>query len=227
MRLSEAESDAIAAAVAEAETRTTGEIVCVLAQRVSSYPEIPLTWAAAAALLLPPLMVAAGLRPLAVSALLGEWMVGHASALDSAVVLAIAGYALLQGVVFAVVGLLAGLPAVRRVLTPGPLKRRRVRAAARAHYLATGLQLSEARTGVVIFASFDDHRVEVVADPLIDGKCGEAAWRRVADAVVSGMRRGEPGAGFVEAVRICGDALAEHFPDDGGGNRLSDRPVEV
>ena len=227
MRLTERDRDAIAAAVAEVETRTSGEVVCVLAERVSRYREIPLAWASAAALLLPPLMVALGLRPLSVSALLGEWVVGHASALDNAVVLAIAGYAVLQGVVFAAVGLLTGLAPVRRMLTPGAMKARRVREAARRHYLATGLPLSEQRTGVVIFASFDDRRVEIVADPLIDENGGEAAWAKAVAAVTSGMRRGQPGAGFVEAVRICGDALAQHFPDDDGANRMPDRPVEL
>lgn len=227
MKLSEADRDRIAAAVAEAETRTTGEIVCVLAQRVSAYPEIPIGGAAAAALLLPPLGVALGVQPLFVSRMLGEWMVGHASAMDSVIGLAIGGYALLQGLIFAVVALIVSVPSVRRLLTPRQLKARRVHEAARQHYLATGLHLSGARTGVVIFASFEDHWVEVVADPLIHGRCGEQVWERAVDAVRSGMKRSQPADGFVEAIGVCAEALAQHFPDDGEENRLSDRPLEI
>ncbi|HEX8232539.1 MAG TPA: TPM domain-containing protein [Caulobacteraceae bacterium] len=227
MRLTEEGRERIAAAVAEAEARTTGEIVCVLARRVSSYPEVPIGWAAAAALLLPPLLVALGVQPLFVSRLLGEWVIGHAAAIERIVGLAIGGYALLQGAIFMAVALLVSIPEVRRLLTPRPLKARRVHAAARQQYLATGLHLSGARTGVVIFASFDDHWVEVVADPLIHGRCGEAVWARAVEAVRSGMKRRDAAGGFVEAVGVCADALAQHFPDDGGENRLSDRPLEV
>lgn len=227
MKLSDADRDRIAEAVSQAEARTTGEVVCVLAQRVSSYPEVPLAWASAAALLLPPLLVALGVRPLMVSSLLGEWVVGHAAAMDAVVGLAIGGYALLQGVVFAAVALLVSWTPLRRVLTPTALKARRVHQAARQYFLTTGLHLSDERTGVVIFASFDDHRVEVLADPLINAKCGEAAWTRAVQAVRAGMKRRAPGDGFVEAVEICAAALAEHFPDDGGANRLSNRPIEA
>ena len=38
----------IAMAIAEAETRTSGEIFCVMAREVSSYPDVSLGWAAAA-----------------------------------------------------------------------------------------------------------------------------------------------------------------------------------
>ena len=41
------------------------------------------------------------------------------------------------------------------------------------------------------------------------------------------MKAGDPGGGFVAAIEICGEALAEHFPDDAGPNLVPDRPVEI
>ena len=227
MDLTDSDRDRIASAVAQAEAGTSGEIVVVVARQVSTYPEIPLAWAAAVALIVPPLAVALGARPLALSGALGEWVVGHVAALDTVVAGAIGAYALVQAALFALAWLVFLIPAVRRVLTPGFVKAARVRQAALAQYVATGLPAREDATGVVIFASLDDHRVEVIAEPRIDEKCGKGAWERVVLAVVEGMKRGEPAAGFEAAVAICGEVLAEHFPDDAGPNRVPDRPVEI
>ena len=42
------------------------------------------------------------------------------------------------------------------------------------------------------------------------------------------MKRGRPADGFVRAVELCGDALAEHFPSQGPrANALSDRLREI
>jgi putative membrane protein len=41
-----------------------------------------------------------------------------------------------------------------------------------------------------------------------------AEWDRALAALVAGMRAGDPGAGFVEAVALVGARLAEHFPRD-------------
>lgn len=223
--LSKDDLDAIAAAVTAAERRTSGEIVCAVAQRVSDYAEVPLAWAAAAALILPPVALALGLRPLAVSGAFGDWIVGHMASMDDTVAAALAAFGAVQAAVFGVAWLLFSIPAVRRAVTPGWIKTRRVRQAAFAQYAATGLAVRDDLTGVVVFASLDDRRVEVIADPLIHAKVGQDAWAPVAATVTNGMRRNRPGEGLAQAVALCGDILAAHFPDDGAANRLADRPI--
>ena len=47
----------ISAAITQAESKTSGEIFCVLARRVSRYREIPLLWATVAGFLVPPALV--------------------------------------------------------------------------------------------------------------------------------------------------------------------------
>ncbi len=214
----------IAEAVGAAEARTTGEIVCIITREVSEYRETPLAWAAAAALLLPPIAVLMGFDPtLLIPA--GAWA-GQGAA--HPLIETIALYAAVQGAVFAGVLLFVLIPVVRRALTPGSLKAHRVHKAAMTQFLATGIASETQRTGVVIFASMADRKVEVLADKGIHDAVGEAVWAQTVEAVQAGMRRGEPGAGFVSAVEICGAALAQHFPSTGPRtNALADGPIEL
>jgi putative membrane protein len=226
--LSDADRQKIAAAVAEAESRTTGEIVCVLAREVSNYREVPIAWAAAAALVLPPVALLLGVRPLALAGDFGGWTAGQVAAQDWLIAAVLAGYALTQAILFVLVFSIVSLPPVRRALTPGPLKRHRVHKAALDQFLATGLHAHADRTGVVIFASEHDRKVELLADDAIHQAVGEQAWQQATQAVVDGMRRRDPAGGLIRAVEICGAALAQHFPAQGTHeNRLSDLPIEL
>ena len=226
--LSEAEHRRVVQAVATAEAATTGEIVCILANEVSNYRETPLAWAAAVALLAPPLALLLGADPAWLTPWRSGWSVAHAAALGGATVGALEALCLAQVVLFAIVAALVAIPPVRRALTPGPLKAHRVHRAALQQFLATGLHANAARTGVVIFASRHDRRVELLADDAIHTAVGDVVWNASVKAVQDGMKRGDPAAGFVRAVELCGAALAEHFPSTGPKeNLLSDRLLEL
>lgn len=222
--LTHADHQRIAAAVGAAEEKTSGEIVCIITREVSEYRETPLAWAIAAALVLPPVAVLMGLDP-TTFATLREWSAGS----DGPGLLeTVAWYTVLQGAVFLAVLLLVLTPSVRRLLTPGALKAHRVHKAAMTQFLATGLTNAADRTGVVIFASLADRKVEVLADGLIHKAVGDAVWDKAVAAVLAGMKRGSPGDGFVDAVGLCGAALALHFPATGERvNALSDEPIEL
>jgi putative membrane protein len=53
---------------------------------------------------------------------------------------------------------------------------------------------------------------ELIADQGIDDQVEPAVWDRAMTALVAGLKRGEPGAGFAAAVTLCGEVLAERFP---------------
>src|SRR5690606_10895898 len=115
----------IAAAIARAESRTSGEIFCVLARSVSSYREVSLTWAAAAALILPLLLIPFGFEPSWIPGFSRGWEAGHLAARDITVGHALTAYALLQAAVFVLVFLVTSVPAVRRMATPRSIRRAR------------------------------------------------------------------------------------------------------
>ena len=225
-RMSPEDRARIAQAVAKAEAGTRGEIVCVLAQECSRYREVPLAWAAALALLVPPLLAPVALWPLAWPGA-GGWSSGAQAVAPTA---AVEVYAVAQILFFLAVWALVSIPFVRRHLTPGALKTHRVHKTAAEQFLATGMATDPRRTGVMILGSLHDHRVEVLAEAGIQQAVGgDAAWAAAVRAVQQGMRRGDLAGGFVDAVELCGQVLAEHFPvgADGHTSTVSDELIEI
>ena len=213
----------IAQAVATAEAATAGEIFCVLAPEVSEDREVPLIWAAAAALILPAGALVAGLRPDMLTRLFGGWTVGHASASDAAILSALAIYIGLQAAVFVVIALIVSIPPVRRALTPGALKTARVKRAAMDQFLSHGLHLTRERTGVLIFAALAEHRVEVIADEGIYKAAPHAVWDEVTADLIAGLKAGQIADGFVAAVERVAAILSAHVPvRPGDTNELPD-----
>lgn len=226
MQLTPEDQSRIAAAVAAAETRTAGEIYCVVAPRASAYREVPIVWAALLALALPPLALLAGFRPRAIDALFGGWTVGHDLSVGQSVLAALAAYIALQLAVFILVLLAMMIPAVRRFATPGPLKTDRVRRAALDQFLSHGLHLTKDRTGVLIFASLEERRAEVIADETIYLAAPPAVWEEVVALLVASLRSGDLAGGYIAAIEKSGDILAAHVPPRADNpNELSNRIV--
>jgi putative membrane protein len=213
--LNQTDKDRISAAITEAESKTSGEIFCVLAHDVAHYREVPLVWGVVAAMIGPPLLVLTGLHRLALASIFSSWTDDSARAMEGLILRVLMSYGLLQAGLFLVVVLIVSLPPVRNMMTPGFLRRHHVRQAARHHFAAAGLHLSDSEPHVLIFASLADRRVELVAHDAIHKAVGEGPWSAAVAAVVGGIKQGKPGDGFVKGIAICGDALALHFPSDG------------
>ena len=224
--LSDADKAAIAAAVQVAERATSGEVFCLITQEVSAYPETPLAAGIIAALVGPPLLIAAGLDPASL-ATAGEWTAAHGAAPD--IVGGVLGaYAAAQAALFAVAAGLAAVPAVRRALTPGFVKAAKVRRLARQLFAATGMPGDPQRTGVMIFASLHDRRVEILADAAIHAQAPAGAWDQAVRAIREGMRAKSPAEGFTRAIALVAAPLAQAFPAQGPDpNRLPDTPTEL
>ncbi|HEU4405020.1 MAG TPA: hypothetical protein VFS43_06980 [Polyangiaceae bacterium] len=112
---------------------------------------------------------------------------------------------------------------LRRALTSRPLREQSVRRAAREAFVDLGVSRTRARTGVLVYVSMFERRVEVVADVGVEAKALEAPSRQAA-AAVAGSFLGAPSFdGFVAALRRFGPALAAALPrDDDDENELGD-----
>lgn len=217
-QLSPAELSAIEAAVRQAEARTTGEIYCVVTPESSHYAEIPLAWAAGVALLAPAILLLGGVH-VSIPDFFSTWNADQVSeAIEMSVRRALIGTIVLQGVLFVLTGLLVEIPAVRRALTPGGLKRHRVQRRAAEQFLAKNLHLTRERTGVMIYVSLGERMAELIADEGIATHVDGHVWDKAMAALTHGLKHGTPGAGFATAVNLCGDVLAERFPAHAGDN---------
>jgi putative membrane protein len=226
--LNEKDKERISAAITAAESKTSGEIFCVLAGEVSRYREVPLLWAVVAAFIVPPLLVLTGLHRLALSSIFTSWTDDSARAMEGLILRALSTYGLVQAGVFLIVAIIVALPKVRRLLTPGALRHHRVRQMARNHFAAAGARLSDAEPHILIFASLADRRVELVAHDNIHKAVGEGPWNAAVSAVVAGMKTAKPADGMAQAIEICGAALAAHFPPDGPPkNSLPNTVLEI
>ena len=110
------------------------------------------------------------------------------------------------------------------------MKRERAHAAALRQFLAQGLQKTERRTGVLIFAAAAERYVEIIADGGINAKVTQEVWDKAVASLISGIKDGRPADGFVAAIEQCGAVLAEHFPVAPGtvnADEIADKLVEI
>lgn len=194
----------IEAAVRQAESASLGQIVPVVVERSAGYPEARYRGG----------LLGAALASLA--ALAADhyylWPVS------------LAQLPLLQLLGGLLGGLLALWDPVERVLAGraelGLAARDRALRAFHEH----GLHRTAQGTGVLVFASLFERRAVVLGDHGIHARMGEGEWQRAVDALLAGMRTGDPARGFCEAIAQVGARLAEHFPRGAaaGGNELPD-----
>lgn len=226
--LSPEDSARVSNAILVAEHATSGEIFCVVAREVSSYRDVSLGWAAAAALLAPMLLIPLGFEPSWVPGVSDSWEAAQLAARDSLLARALTAYAVLQALVFVLVFLITCWPPLRRLLTPRALRRARVRKAALRQFMAHGLHMTRDRTGVMIFAALSERRVEVIADEGIHARVDSDVWAGAVNSLTAAMRRGAPAEGFEAAVTQVGAVLAEHFPPRAlNPDELPNRLVEM
>jgi uncharacterized membrane protein len=97
-------------------------------------------------------------------------------------------------------------------------------ARAREVFAHLGMHRTALRHGVLIYLALEDHQLAIVGDEGIHARVGDDYWAGLRDLMVERLRRQEPRAALVEAIRGLGASLALHFPrrpDD--TNELSDR----
>lgn len=227
MLLTARDHERIQQAVQDAESKTRGEIVCVVAEEASDYSEVPLIWAAAIALAAPSIPLTFMSIVITVRQVFQGWEATEWVSAQS-LVQGMAMLATMQFGLFVLVTALVFIPSVRRFLTPGMLKRRYVRQRAFEQFAGKGLADTAERTGILLYVSLKDRCAELIADAGIDAKVAPHTWTATIDKLISNIRAGRPADGFVAAIQDCGRLLAEHFPARSPNpNELPDKLTEL
>jgi len=198
MRFAAEDYAAIAAAIREAEKRTSAQIVCVLARASSDYGHIPVLWASVLALLAPwPLIY------------FTAWSVQRIF--------------LVQIAAFIVLALAFSWMPLRLALVPRAVRRARAHRAALEQFVVRRVAHTRDRTGVLIFVSLAERYARIIADDGLSQKIPAAEWQAAIDVLVDHMRGGRIAAGFAAAIDRCASVLAAHAPPGGSANELPDR----
>lgn len=181
----------IAAAITTAEAATSGEIVVVAANASGGYYATALMWAALASLAVPLPLIHTTQMPI-------EYIY------------------LIQLAVFLVGAMLTQWEAFRFAMVPAAVKRARAHQRAVEQFLVQNMHTTEGRTGVLIYVSFAERYVEVIADNGIYKKVPHQTWEGVVAKLTHHLARGERTKGLIEAIVTCGKVLSQHFPPDQG-----------
>lgn len=181
------ETERISDAITQAERKTSGEIVAVVAGSSDSYLYVPFLWAALAALLVPwPLIYF-------------TWM-------------QVQYIFLIQLMVFAALVALLWPKRVRTALVPRAVRRSHAKRRATEQFLVQNLHTTAGRTGVLIFISVAERHAEILADHGIDTKVPSGTWQTIVDDLTREIGNGRAADGFIRAISAAGEHLAQHFP---------------
>ena len=201
--LTQEDSDKIKEATARAEKTTSGEIVTAIIKESSDYAFYELLAALTGGFI-------SFLLALYFYDSISTWLEGlfwEYSPVYSASFLGI--------LVIAVSGLLyilANVPGVDNLIVPGRIIKNHVKQRAITHFVEAGLTNTKDRTGILIFISYREKRIELLADTGINELIPKEKWNDIVENLVKDIRNKKTGEGIIKAIDECGKLLSKHFP---------------
>ena len=186
---SEAELEAVRRAVAEAETRSTGEIATMVVDQSDPYRE---------------------------AEQLGALLVAGLLAVVAAVILhhvTIWTYIPLVCLLFFPVLFLFRRFPLLKLSFVGPRRQAEaVRERALRAFYEKGLYRTRDETGILIFISLLERKVWILGDRGINEKIPPGSWQSLAGELASGLRSGRAAEALCRVIASCGAELSRHFP---------------
>lgn len=197
---SQADFEAIEAAVKKAESSTSGEIAVQLSSHSRNWLSERLTYALIATLVC--MLVALYLTRDV------DWGIYYNST---------------QAILWGAVGFVVAYFGWGRFLTRTERRRRAVWD--RAVGLFDQITPTRGLTGVLIFVSVEEKQAAIVADKGIASKVPADYWHAPHALIVEGMREDKHAEGIIRAIDMISVELARHFPRQSDDiNELPDRP---
>jgi putative membrane protein len=188
MVLTHKEKEALAGVVKEAERKTSGEIVVLVVGESGDYRSVLF------------LCVLCGIALGTLVALVDSRFSWRYAFLEWQ----LAGAAI--GTVFSTI------KSVRRLCLGQARLAKTVHEAALAHFLIQGVSETRDRTGILLYVSEFERRVEIVADRAVHLKLGKGFWDSQVAGVCKSLREKKAFEGIGKAVKEMGGLLEHHFP---------------
>lgn len=112
---------------------------------------------------------------------------------------------------------------IDRLIVPKRVMKQKVKERAVRHFMESGVYNTRDRTGILIFISFMERRIELIADKGINEKIPQEKWNSIVENIIQGIKSDKVIEKLKESILECGKLLEKHFPiksDD--TNELSD-----
>ena len=211
MFLSQAEADAIDAQISRLESRTGVQVVSAVVGKSDSYAELPWKAFALGASL-------AGIAIVLVDARWPHWVTAHTALFHATTVLGAALACALAAI---------AMPPFARLFLNEARRDLEVRQHAQSLFLTRELFKTRARTGVLIFVSLFERRVEILPDTGFRTRVSDPEWQSVISRMTPQLAAGRAFNAVQDGLAALEDLLESHgFRPDDEPNELPDRPIE-
>lgn len=183
-RIDETTKGIIRDRIAAVEKQCDSELVCLITRSSARYIVFPLLMASLAALFMP---------------ILGAFTLLEITFTH-------------QTILFLALAALSSFTPLGRVVTPKWLKQQNCQRYSTEQFFRQRLHETTSRNAILIFVSWDEHFVTVVADKGINEKVPQSDWDALVSAFVQAIKNHEIERGFVDIIAGAGAVLARHFP---------------
>lgn len=202
------ERDKINQAVVEAEKRTAGEIVPVVATASGRYDRAEDLGGLLFGLVA---LTVCWLAFQSVVPVAGDWAHGYRLTLRLRWVLLIVVVGFIIGA-----ALTSRLGWLRRLLATDREMRQEVERAAWQAFARFRVGRTAAGTGILLYLSLFERMVCVLGDDPIAAKLDQKTWDEVRDTIITGMRGKRAAEAVCQAIARSGELLSQHFPRQAG-----------
>lgn len=170
--------------IAEVERNCESELVCLITTRSARYILFPLLIAAMVALFMP---------------IIGVFIEGAITFQH-------------QTILFVILAALFVFTPLNLKLTPEWLKQQNCDRYSVEQFFRQKLHETTSRNAILIFVSWEEKFVTVVADKGIDEKVQQGDWDKLIDDFIGDIKQNEMERGFLQIISAAGDLLATNFP---------------
>jgi putative membrane protein len=203
MKLSTEDQNRITKAIGQAESKTSGEIATAFISESYDYAIYELLFSVVVGFIYFAIM-------LLFSTQIETWLAAKFWNYNVSYLLGFYGFSTF--LVITIVYLLANLPSLDRLIVSKKTMQRKVHERALRHFVESGAYNTVHRTGILIFISALEHRVELLADSGINELIPAEKWDKLVQHIVQGIKENKPADYLIEAIEDCGKILSENFP---------------
>lgn len=107
---------------------------------------------------------------------------------------------------------ICNIPFVDRLIVSKKTMAKKVHQRALQYFTESNVSATRDRTGILIFISFMEQRVELLADVGISEKIPHEKWQEIVNLIISGIKEKKLVYRLNDAIMECGRLLKIHFP---------------